>query len=360
MQAIALTYEGLEPVVVQDVQDLLSVSASVHSPGRVLYEGSPEDIASFTFSARSIWGSYQLFGSCTAEVEAIISAVAGVDFGLEGSFKVRCVRRGKHDFTSVDVERTVGAALFERCNVPVDLQSPKYVVLVDISGDSCLFGLDYASCALQKRDWRVKTLSCSVNACVLYGALRLAGFSCGDVLFDPFVGDGGVLIEAAQFCQGAPSAVRFVHDLQCLRFVDFSTDHDLKASTGSFVGFDPEQGHLSAVQVNAKLGGVHQLLSLSRQDVDSIDLKQDEKTVDVVVTMPRVAGVRVSAKKVSEMYERLLEQFVFVLKDAGKACVLVERPSLFRTAVADSDLTLVDEVVVSVGQLRYTLFLLKK
>ncbi|MEJ2530929.1 MAG: tRNA 4-thiouridine(8) synthase ThiI [Halioglobus sp.] len=70
------------------------------------------------------------------ELAEIAGAVLPVYAGrLRGrTFAVRCKRTGQHDFTSVDVEREVGAALLERSGAAgVDLRHPQVTVDLEIS-----------------------------------------------------------------------------------------------------------------------------------------------------------------------------------------------------------------------------------
>ena len=50
-------------------------------------------------------------------------------------FRVTARRSGTHDFTSLDVERTLGARLLELGAGPVDLHSPEYVAYVEVRGN---------------------------------------------------------------------------------------------------------------------------------------------------------------------------------------------------------------------------------
>ena len=266
MQAIAITYKGLEPVVIQDLTEILGVTGHVHSPGRVLYDATEEQIAQFTYFCRSISGSYLLLGSCEVSFAALESAFSAVDVPyMDATFKVRCLRRGTHEFSSVTVERHVGAYLAGKYLTSVDLEDPHTVVLVDIVDDVCLFGIDFARISLQKREWRVKTLAQSLNACLVYGALRYAGYAGEGVVFDPYVGDGATLIEACLSYCSIPSAVRFGELVEFFEFLDIDFSVPEVSPSGSFIGFDPQLGHLQAVQVNSKLAGVHSFFSLSRQ-----------------------------------------------------------------------------------------------
>jgi thiamine biosynthesis protein ThiI len=75
------------------------------------------------------------------ELEAIVEAVLPVYAArLEGRrFAVRCKRNGRHEFTSIDVECAVGAALLARTGAAgVDLSNPEVTVELEI-GERTLF-----------------------------------------------------------------------------------------------------------------------------------------------------------------------------------------------------------------------------
>ncbi len=67
----------------------------------------------------------------------------GVDYfsrRLKGrSFRVTARRTGEHDFTSLDVERALGAAIVEVTGAKVNLREPEYVAYVEIRGDKVFF-----------------------------------------------------------------------------------------------------------------------------------------------------------------------------------------------------------------------------
>ena len=74
-----------------------------------------------------------------AEVEADLDRIAEVAADLarksireEDSFAVKTTRRGRHDFTSLDVNVRVGSAVQEATGARVDLENPDVVVYVEI------------------------------------------------------------------------------------------------------------------------------------------------------------------------------------------------------------------------------------
>jgi len=66
------------------------------------------------------------------------------------TFVVRCRRRGKHNFTSQDVERELGALLEKASEVVVDLKNPLKVVTVQIFQDQAYIGVSRADEIIKK------------------------------------------------------------------------------------------------------------------------------------------------------------------------------------------------------------------
>jgi thiamine biosynthesis protein ThiI len=80
-----------------------------------------------------------------ATLDAIVERVLPVfaDRLAGQTFAVRCRRRGRHSFSSLDVERTVGAALLERTAASgVDLRRPQVMVELEISDEELFVVVD--------------------------------------------------------------------------------------------------------------------------------------------------------------------------------------------------------------------------
>jgi len=73
-----------------------------------------------------------------ADINSIVDVVKSIakDFVFQNeSFAVRTTRRGKHSFTSIDVNVAVGAAVKELTGARVDLENPDKVVAIQIIKD---------------------------------------------------------------------------------------------------------------------------------------------------------------------------------------------------------------------------------
>ena len=66
-------------------------------------------------------------------------------------FVVRCRRRGRHEFTSQDVERELGSMLEESCGALADLRDPQKIVIVQIFQNQALIGIAEASNIVEKK-----------------------------------------------------------------------------------------------------------------------------------------------------------------------------------------------------------------
>lgn len=78
-----------------------------------------------------------------AKLESIVNVAKEIAEHLKGakSFAVNTVRRGEHDFTSLDVNIKVGAMLKEISGCPVNLDFPDKITFVEIIGPHAYIGI---------------------------------------------------------------------------------------------------------------------------------------------------------------------------------------------------------------------------
>lgn len=77
-----------------------------------------------------------------AEMEELKRAAEELAEELEGKrFAVRTVRRGKHPFTSMQVNAELGSVILSKVNAKVDLTNPEKVLMVEIVGDEAYLAI---------------------------------------------------------------------------------------------------------------------------------------------------------------------------------------------------------------------------
>jgi len=110
------------------------------SPGRILV-WEPDDVEAAALAAARVFGVKSVSPAVAFRFETLDDIVgAGVDYfapRLRGrSFRVTARRVGDHEFTSLDVERSLGAALLDAGAGPVNLTAPEAVAYVEVRGDT--------------------------------------------------------------------------------------------------------------------------------------------------------------------------------------------------------------------------------
>ncbi len=134
---------GMEKVVASYIKELDPQAVVIPSPrgllGMVLVKSGSLEKERLAHEIRSrVPEAEKVFvveAVARADVNDIVSKVLSVVKGRisEGqSFAVRTVRRGKHSFTSIDVNVAVGAAVKDATGARVDLENPDKVVVVQI------------------------------------------------------------------------------------------------------------------------------------------------------------------------------------------------------------------------------------
>ncbi|MEM0217564.1 MAG: SPOUT family RNA methylase [Candidatus Nezhaarchaeales archaeon] len=141
---IVKTLLGMEKVAAARIKELCPEAKVQVSPqgfmGLILVESLNEDelldkINKEVVEAERVMKS---IAECKADLREITSITAEAIKGLiepNETFAVRTTRRGKHNFTSVDVNVAVGAVIKESTGAMVNLDRPDKVVAIEIVGD---------------------------------------------------------------------------------------------------------------------------------------------------------------------------------------------------------------------------------
>lgn len=147
---IVKTLRGYEDVVAQIIQETFQgvyvLAKPLNFSGLVLIgsEIPAEDLAKeIKMKIPEVERAWPIKQYVLAEIDAIVDAARKIADELTGakSFAVNTVRRGEHNFTSIDVNIRAGAAIKEKLGLSVNLDFPDKIVFVEILGPHAYLGV---------------------------------------------------------------------------------------------------------------------------------------------------------------------------------------------------------------------------
>ncbi|ASJ14196.1 SPOUT family RNA methylase [Thermococcus radiotolerans] len=141
MKFIVKTQRGMESVAANYIREILPDARVWASPmgyyGLVIVETDGEKAAEEILEIPEVERLIPVIVEVPAELEKIVESAEKLAPMIKESetFAVKTKRRGKHGFTSMDVNRELGARIRELTNADVNLSWPDKVVQVEIIGD---------------------------------------------------------------------------------------------------------------------------------------------------------------------------------------------------------------------------------
>lgn len=215
---------------------------------------------------------------------------------------------------------------------------------------------------LSSREYNVFGKQGDISGSMAYLLLRASGYNGRQFLFDPFTRSGAIAIEAAIFSSGFP--VNYYRKdalssnfsrLQTGKGFDFSgffadagkeaaaaAKKRLKGAKPQILSSSQSMQSVRFAEKNAKIAGVNKLMRFSRLDIEWLDAKLDEQSVDLVVSYPpqfrSTAGndqfAAAENKKLAVLYKNFFYQADFFLKKTGTIALLLKKGSWGEVASA--------------------------
>lgn len=337
MQYFATVPLGIEEVAAEEVAEL-GASAVVHDVGKVFYEGDLKLMYLSNFTLRTVNRVYLLllrdrFKDLTDIGRLARSLSYGGLISKDSSFAVRAERYGKHDFTSLDVKRVVGAAIIEsymeekKHRLKVDLENPDVEFYVLVRDDEVVMGVNTSGDSLHRRRYRVFNHPAALKTTLAAAMVRLSGLGRDDSLLDPLCGGGTILIEAVHKLRRYP-IIMFREDFTYRKLLihDEYLEADVMEEVLEGVVFD--QFNVTGIDVSPKsLEGARMNLRSGFAD-DTVRLVLGDATraktyegveASVIVTNPPYGMRSHNPRKIPRFYKDLLK----VLSDLYSGARLV-------------------------------------
>ncbi len=303
MSYIATTLEGLEEVTKEETK------GKVIARGRIEFEKELFDLT----SAKEI---YKLIKKIEfKQITDILNNLPELEVKELG---ILCTRIGTHHFKSVDVQYQMKAYLQAK-GYTIDLKKKDPILYIDIVDNTCFFGYLIKK-EIYKRNYRIKLVADTVHPLIANAALHLADYKKNDLLVDPFVMDGIIVIEAA---------------LQ---------------KKGKVFGYGK---NLRCAKVNAKIAKID--IEWGDYSLDWLDTKFKKESVKIVTYLPSVSKTKLE-NQVKTIYKDFFHQAEFIVK---KEMVVIVRNKDFLKEYLTA-FTLEKEYQTSLGETTYYILALKR
>lgn len=349
MRFCAICNEGFEDLVADEMKRR-SDSISVTKEGRsyVMFECDPEEAIRFAYvtqSAKKILRLLSLYS--VKEKTEIVQNAEDIDFSsIDGSFCVRCSEKSH--------EKALGSVVHSKLENPVvDMSAPENLIYFHKSSSASdatsdvVVGVDMTAQDLSKRGYKIFSHPSSIKGTLAYFMVALSGYSGEGVFLDPCSGSGTICAEAAYLVTGI--SIRFFEKdsfgrpmslgkgwsgrgwKEVLEEYDRSVMTD-KSSSGKSAGpsifsYDVDLQAVNSAKKNLKIGGIDSYVSVARGDIDWLETKFEESSVDFVVSNPPHYSKH-NMKKNDKFFDKFFYQVEYVLSEKGKVVILTnsERP----------------------------------
>lgn len=363
MHGAVITFKGCEEISKLEIEEILGKKATIKDTIVFFDYENEEELAKLAYLGRSfkyVWQvllGFVINNSFKTTAKIIADKLVSLDLSsyVAGkSFKVECIREGEHDYTSVDIASFVGEKIASQTKVKVSLKNPDVLITVYIYNNTLYICRDIFGFNLSKRDYKLFHDPDALNAAVAYSLGRSADIQEGDVILDPLMGTGDVLIEAALFL-----SKKSPHFYKKEKFPGDVTKYDqIFPTTTEFIGYDASVNGLKSARRNAQIAGVNKLLELSRVDMEWLDTKLREKSVDKIITKLPAPSKTMDANKIAKLYDELFHQASYIIRKEGIVVVCLLKTALFKEHI--KGFNLVKEIVIAQGKQELYVLKLKK
>jgi 23S rRNA G2445 N2-methylase RlmL len=322
MKGLAIVAKGLENIAAQEISELINTECAVEETALTFNIKKITDLAVLCYKAQSV-NRVLLF------ISKSIFRKIDLSF-INQDYKFRITRtKGSVNIIDDLAVKICDAAKKKGLSLTVDLSEPQLIFLVHSNGSSVYLGVDVAGFDLSKREYKVFNSPYSIKGTVAYSMIRFSGYRPEHILIDPFCRSGEIPIEAALYASGfainhyrkqkfAFSKLDFFPDMNST----FEKLDTKKNCNPDIYAYDQNQKHLMQARKNAKIAGINSCIRFSRQDLDYLELKHMEKSVDRIVTsIPQISKYKPQSL-MQKTYDEFFYQAAYILRNDGMIVIL--------------------------------------
>lgn len=366
--ALGISFRGFEHIGAQEVTQLLGLKAQGKN-GFVFFSATQKQLVQLCYFTQTLRGVQRILfqdsfeGTLSSLKEKFLSLFKKEDFSfLDGkTFKVVCDRSGEHSFGSQDAAAVAGeCVLHAQKKTSVSLTNPDYILSLLVQDNTFFFCIDFAGVDLSKREYRIYSQQNALNTAFAANVVLYSGYTPKKIFLDPCCGIGLFCIEAGLHAGHISSRFHQKDMFAFQKFLptDLSTLDDISKQKISVEGYDVHLRHVEAAKKHAKLAGIAKLVSFARGDIEWIDTKVDEKSVDIICTYVPSESPQYSEKDLEKFFKEFYYQLEFVLKESGKMILVCQKMGVLKRTL--EYFSIVEEHTAWQGELQLHILTLKK
>ncbi len=359
MKGLGITIKGFEEISSKEVKELIKTDCKIEEH-IVIFETKQKDLCKLAYMSQSLIKVIELLKQfkITDNIKEKVQKIDWKKIIKDKSFKVRCKRLGKHDFTSQEMQGQIGEYVLDKHKAKVCMDSPDLIIYLFINNENCYLGIDYCGFDLSKRDYKIFSHACSLNGAVAYGLIKYTGYNKKGFVLDPFSGIGTIPIETAFFSLNKSINFYKKDKFAFNNFVDIDLSKFDKENKhkDKIIGYDILLRNIAASKKNAKIGGVNKTVGFSRIEVEWLDTKFKEHEVDFIITHPPIDSKIISEKEIEKIYKEFFYQADYVLSKGGRIGILSTKDKLLKKCTDKFKLEKETEVMQGKQKLKVLVF----
>lgn len=338
METIGLTFKGMEDIASKEIFELTGKKAEIKD-SFIKFEASEEEICKICYLSQSFTKIIAVISKIninTFDENKIANMIKSCNIKKwlkkDTSFAARAIVSEDCNEERIEIEALIGENIIANTKEnqgftpKVNLNNPDITFLGMLDKNTFYLCVDFTGTDISKRDYRIFTHPTALKAGVAYAMLKIADIKEDEIIIDPMCGCGTIAIEAAQFLS-KKSIHFFAKDkFAFLRFMEFDFEkEDTKIKekiNGKIHAFDNQMRHIKAAEKNAKIAAVNSLINFSRTDIEWLDTKFKEHSIDKIISYPPQISKLIPAKELEKLFKELFYQANYILKPKGKIILL--------------------------------------
>ena len=219
MQLLAKTFEGLEPVLAQEIQQLGGKNIQILRRA-VRYEGGKKLLYRSNLELRTALRILlPMHQFRIRDIDDMYRKTLRIEwskyFSIEDTFAIDAVTSGEIVTHSKYAALKLKDAIADhfrrkfRQRPSVDKDDPTLRINLHIHKNTCTISFDSSGSSLHLRGYRTGTVPAPMNEVLAAGLVLASNWQCDTVLLDPMCGSGTILTEAAMIAYNiAPNRLR--------------------------------------------------------------------------------------------------------------------------------------------------------